>query len=64
MIKESKYCNDVVKKHFSKELVMTKKEDEEFENSTNCWICDNDYVDGGAKVRDYFHIVGKYKFCT
>ena len=43
MIEESKYCSDVMKKHFNKELVMTK--DEDFENSTKCWICDNDYVD-------------------
>ena len=34
-----------MKKHFNKELVMTKKENENFENSTKCWICDNDYID-------------------
>ena len=28
MIEESKYCNDVMKKHFNKELVMTKKDKE------------------------------------
>ena len=26
MIKESEYCSDVMKKHFNKELVMTKKD--------------------------------------
>ena len=26
MIKESKYCSNVMKKHFNKELVMTKKD--------------------------------------
>ena len=35
-----------MKKHFKKELVMTKKYNEDFEKSTKCWICDNDYVDG------------------
>ena len=34
MIEESKYCNDVTEKHFNKELVMTKKDNEDFENST------------------------------
>ena len=29
-------------------------------NSTNCWICDNVYVDSGVKVRDHCHITGKY----
>ena len=27
---------------------MTKKD---FKNSTKCWICDNDYVDGYVKER-------------
>ena len=49
MIKESKYCSDVMKKHFDKELVMTKEDDEDFENSTKCWVCDNLYVDGEVK---------------
>ena len=34
MIEESKYCSDAMKKHFKKELVMTKKDNEDFENST------------------------------
>ena len=25
-----------------------------------CWICDNDYIDNGVKVRDHCHITGKY----
>ena len=61
MIKESKYCSDVMKKHFNKELVMTKKDNEDFENSTKCWICDNDYIDNDVKVRDHCHITGKYR---
>ena len=28
MIEENKYCSDVMKKHFKKELVMTKEDDE------------------------------------
>ena len=36
MIEESKHCSDVMKKHFHKELVMTKKDNEDFENSTKC----------------------------
>ena len=50
----------MMKKHFSKEL-MTKKDDEDFENSTKCWIYVNAYVDGDNKVKDYFHITGKYR---
>ena len=61
MIEESKYCNKVMKKHFNKELVMTKKEIEDFKNSTKCWICDNDYIDTDVKVRDHCHITRKYR---
>ena len=50
-----------MKKHFNKELVMPKENTEDFKNSTKCWICDNDYIDTDAKVRDYFHVTGKYR---
>ena len=56
MVKESKHCSDVMKKHFNKELVLTKNE-----NSTKSLICDNHFVDGDAKVRDHCHIAGKYR---
>ena len=38
MIEESKFCIDIMKKHFNKELVMIKIDNEDFENSTKCWI--------------------------
>ena len=60
MIKESKYCSDVIKKRFNKELVMTNEDSEGFENSTKCWICDNDCIYNDVKVRDHYHITGKY----
>ena len=61
MIKESKYCSEVMKKHFKKELVMTKEDNRDFKNSTKCWICDNDYIDNDIKLRDHCHITGKYR---
>ena len=51
---------DIIKKHFNKELVVTKKDDENFENSTKCLICDN-FIDDDVKVRDQSHITGKYR---
>ena len=51
----------MLKKHFNKKHVMTKKVDEETENSTEFWICYNDYVDGDFKVKNYCHITGKYR---
>ena len=51
MIEESKYCSDVIKKYFNKELVMTKEDNEDFKNFAKCWICDNDYIENDVKVR-------------
>ena len=39
-------------------------ENENFKNSTKCWICDNDYVDNDLRVRDHCHITGKYRGST
>ena len=44
MLKGSKYCNDVMKKGFEKELAIIKKDDDDFEKSTKCLIYDNVYL--------------------
>ena len=68
MIEESKYCSDVMNKHFDKESVMTKEINEDFENSSKYWTCDNVYVKGDniyvkddVKIRDHWYISGKYR---
>ena len=40
---------------------MTKRNNEDFKNSTKCCICDNIYAGGAVKVRHHSHITGKYK---
>ena len=57
----SKYCKDVMKKHFNNKLAMTKEDNEDFENSAKCVICDNDYIDADIKVRYHCHVTGKYR---
>ena len=69
MIEENKYCINVMKKHFNKELLMTKEDNYDFKNYTKCGIFDNHYdiydydYDYGndVKARDYCHITGKYR---
>ena len=61
MIEEGIYFSDVMQNILNKELVMTKKENEDIESSTKCWICDNNYIDGNIIVRDHCHITGKYR---
>ena len=36
MIEEIKCCSNVTKKYLNKELVLTKKDNEDFKNSTKC----------------------------
>ena len=61
LIEESTYCSDLMKKHFNKELVMTNEDNENFKNSTKCWICNNDCIDTDVKVKDHCYITGKYR---
>ena len=51
----------MIKKHFNKELVMTKEDNGDFKSSAKCWICDNDYTDTDVKVRDHCHVTEKYR---
>ena len=41
--------------------MMTKEDNEDFKNSTKCWIRDNGYADNHAKVRDHCHITENYR---
>ena len=50
-----------MKKHFNKEVVMTKLDNENFKNSTKCRICGNDYINNYVKVKDHCHIQRKYR---
>ena len=61
MTEESKYCSDVMKKYFNKELVTIKEDNQDCENSTKFWICAKDYVDNDVKLRYHRHVTGKYR---
>ena len=50
----------MIKKYSIKVLVMTMKDDEDFQNYIKCWICGNAYVDDNFKGRGHYHITGKY----
>ena len=51
----------MMKKYCNEELVMDKEDNEDLENSTKCWICDNDYINNDIKVRDHCHISRKHR---
>ena len=37
---EYSYCKSIMKKHFNKNLIMSAEEQEHFEKTEICWICD------------------------
>ena len=49
-----------MKKHFNKNLIMS-EEEEQFQSSNTCWICEIFIDDNDEKVRDYCHITGKFR---
>ena len=61
MLDEVKYCQKVVKTHFSKPLNMTKEDEESFQRAEECHICKKPYTKGDIRVRDHRHVTGKYR---
>ena len=60
ILKEYEYCKKVMKKHFDKNLIMS-EEEEQFQSSNTCWICEKLIDNDDEKVRDHCHITGKFR---
>ena len=56
ILKEYDYCKKMTKKHFNKNLVMSAEDEERFQSSNKCWICDKLFDVGDNKLRDYCHM--------
>ena len=61
ILNEFDYCKKMIKEHFNKNLLMSAEEEERFQLSNNCWICDELFDVGDDKVRDHCHLTGKYR---
>ena len=62
ILQEYECCKKVMKKHFNENLIMIEKDEENFQSSNTCWICEKLIED--EKVRDHCHITGKYRGAT
>ena len=60
ILKEYQYCKKVMKKHFNKNLIMTGKEEEQFQSSNICWICEKRIDNDDERERNCY-IAGKYR---
>ena len=61
ILEEYDYCNGVMKNYFNKNLIMSANEEEIFQLSNKCWICNKLFDAGDEKVRDHCHITGKFR---
>ena len=50
-----------MKKHVNKNLMMSEKEEEQFQSSNICWICERLVDNDGEKVTDHCHVTGKFR---
>ena len=50
-----------MKKRYKKNVIMTEKEEEQFQSSNTCWTCEKLIEDDNEKVRDHCHITGKFR---
>ena len=51
----------MVKKHFNKNVILSEEEEEQFQSSKTCWICEKLTENDDEKVRDHCHITGKFR---
>ena len=61
MLEEVKYCKNIMKKEFNKQLKMTDNDELCFRLEEKCHICNKKYTDKDIRVRDHCHITGKYR---
>ena len=59
ILEEYEYCKKVMRKHFNKNLIMSEEEDQ-FQLSNACWVCEKLIDNDDEKVRDHFHVIAKF----
>ena len=59
ILKEYEYCKGVIKKHFNNILIMSAKQEEEYQLNDICWVCGKLIDIGDNKVRDHCYIKKK-----
>ena len=60
ILEEYEYC----KENFNKNLIMSGEDEEKFQSSNKCWICNKLFTEEDKKVRGHDHIIGTYRGST
>ena len=50
-----------MKKHFNKNLIISEEEENLFQQSNSCWVCEKLIDNDDKKVNDHCHITGKFR---
>ena len=58
LLKEQKEIKEI---NFNKKVIISKKEQNDFENAKSCHICNKEYNNKDVPVRDHCHVTGKYR---
>ena len=61
ILKEYQYGKKVTKKHLNKNFIISEEEEEQFQSSNTCWICEKLIGNDNEKVRDHCHVIGKFR---
>ena len=61
IFEQQKNCNQIINKHFNKKLKLAIEDENNYQNSQECWICDQKIINNKDKVRDHCHITGKFR---
>ena len=61
ILKEVKYCKNLIKYKFNKPLKMTKEDESKFKKADSCHICNKKDTDKDIRVREHCHMTQKYR---
>ena len=61
VFEQKKYYKQIINKHFNKKLKMTIEDEDNYQNSQDCWIYNQKVINNKDKTRDHCHIIGKYR---
>ena len=61
LLEEQKEIKKIIKQNFNKKMIISKKEQNDFENAKSCHICNKEYNNEDVPVRDHCQVTGKYR---
>ena len=61
MLEEVEWCQKMKHKHFNKDVIPTKDDEQTLKNTDKCYIFNKKYSEKDVRIRDYCHITGKYR---